>query len=236
MRHTILKRIFACRRTSQLCFQPKFLAVHSKCRTGRIRIRPALCCKMYSGWQKLLIGNHCLLKHEKPPLRFNQNPCNDGALSNSIRWGKIKQYLGANQTVYGSKSDRFSRRMNTKIDLDLISVQSTKIITWILRLLQCKWYCWIESTDISTLEVAFEFFAITLLQTDFSILRKWRKNHPMIDRFSSPIQRRPVTVNTEFIRQRYTWPLLPYGSDSTWNRSIDLCPWSIPLVDASRMT
>jgi hypothetical protein len=35
----------------------------------------------------------------------------------------------ANQTVYGSKSDRFSRRMNTKIELDLISVQSTKILT-----------------------------------------------------------------------------------------------------------
>jgi hypothetical protein len=62
---------------------------------------------MYSGWQQLLIGNHCLLKHEKPSLRFNQNPCNDGALSNSIRWGKsnsiweqIKQYMGANQTDF----------------------------------------------------------------------------------------------------------------------------------------
>jgi hypothetical protein len=36
---------------------------------------------------------------------------------------------GANQTVYGSKSDRFSRRMDTNIELDLIPVQSTKIIT-----------------------------------------------------------------------------------------------------------
>jgi hypothetical protein len=105
---------------------------------------------MYSGWQQLLIGNHCLLKHEKPSLRFNQNPCNDGALSNSIRWGKIKQYMGANQTVYGSKSDRFSRRMNTKIELGVIPVQSTYFHS----------------------EVACNFFAITLLKTDFSILHK----------------------------------------------------------------
>jgi hypothetical protein len=75
---------------------------------------------MYSGWQQLLIGNHCLLKHEKPSLRFSQNLAMEHCQTVSD---------GANQTVYGSKSDRFLRRMNNRIELDLIPVQSTKIIT-----------------------------------------------------------------------------------------------------------
>ena len=140
---------------------------------------------------------------------------------------QIKQDMGANQTVTQNEhqnwawSNSCSEHKNYHLNFEVTAMQMI-LLYWIDRYFHS--------------EVACKFFAITLLQTDFSILRKWRKNHPMIDRFSSPIQRRPVTVNTELIRQRYTWPLLPYGSDSTWNRSIDLCPWSITLVDASRMT
>ena len=131
MRHTknvstMLSAKISCKKQNQ---QMHF--VLSKCWTGRILLFVVKCIVVVN-WQSLFTKTwKAFSSIQSKPLPW----------SNSIWWSKSNRIW---------EQIRQSRRMNTKIELDLIPVQSTKIITWILRLLQCKWYCCIESTDIST--------------------------------------------------------------------------------------